>query len=90
MKRHLEIKIFGKVQGVLFRASAKKKAEELSLFGYAKNLTDGTVEIQAEGERKDLDEFLKWCREGPDRASVERVDFEFSDAISGFEGFEIS
>ena len=47
--KHLEIKIFGKVQGVFFRSSARQKAGELGLSGFAENLADGSVEIEAEG-----------------------------------------
>ncbi|HAV11046.1 MAG TPA: acylphosphatase [Candidatus Moranbacteria bacterium] len=86
--KHLEIKIFGKVQGVFFRSSARQKAGELGLSGFAENLADGSVEIEAEGEEERLKEFLKWCHSGPERAEVEKVAFHFSDELKGFGGFE--
>ena len=48
---HVTLTISGKVQGVFFRDSTKKLAEELGIRGYVKNLPDGTVKIEAEGER---------------------------------------
>ena len=87
MKKNLKIKVFGKVQGVFFRYSAKKKAQELGLLGYAKNMPDGTVEIEAEGEKKNLQIFLQWCKEGSETAEVEKVDFVFSEETKNFKDF---
>jgi len=75
--KHLEIKIFGRVQGVFFRHSAKQKAEELNIKGFAKNEPDGTVYIEAEGEEENLKQFLDWCYQGSPFALVEKVEFQF-------------
>ena len=48
----------GKVQGVGFRATAKAIADRLKLTGFVRNLPDGSVEICAQGEQKQLDQFL--------------------------------
>ena len=88
MKKHLQINIYGKVQGVFFRASAKRKAEELDAAGYAENLPDGSVFIEAEGEEPKLKELLGWCKKGSEAARVENVNFEFSDNLKDFKGFE--
>lgn len=69
----LGIKCYGKVQGVFFRASAKTAAEDLELCGWVRNEPDGTVLIHAEGNDKNLDEFLKWCHTGSQFASVNDV-----------------
>lgn len=74
MKKHIDIKIFGLVQGVFFRTSAKEKAEKLSITGFAKNLSDGSVYIEVEGEKDSLEEFIKWCRKGPAIAKVDNID----------------
>lgn len=73
MFKHLNIKVYGQVQGVFFRVSAKEEAEKLGIVGFAKNEPDGTVYIEAEGKEEDLDEFLKWCHEGPNLAKVEKI-----------------
>ncbi|MGK7396194.1 MAG: acylphosphatase [Candidatus Cyclobacteriaceae bacterium M3_2C_046] len=69
----LDIKISGKVQGVGFRYSTINKARELNLTGWVKNQPDGSVEIRAEGQQKDLDLLVEWCYHGPGSARVERV-----------------
>lgn len=64
----------GRVQGVFFRASTQKVAQGLGLVGWVKNCSDGSVEIHAEGEQGKLDEFVEWCRQGPELASVSNID----------------
>ncbi len=86
---HLNVKIFGKVQGVFFRYSAKEKAEELNLAGFAQNMPDFSVYIEAEGKKENLEKFLEWCRRGPSSAEIEKIEFEFSKNIKGFKEFEI-
>ena len=87
MKKHVEIRIYGKVQKVFFRSSAAKKAHELILTGLAENLPDGSVHIEAEGEEERLKELLKWCWTGSFRAEVQRVSFNFSDGLKDFKDF---
>ena len=74
MTLHLNISIRGKVQGVFFRAYAKQKAEELGLKGFVKNRNDGSVYVEIEGEKKMLDEFIRWCHKGSPGSEVESVE----------------
>lgn len=76
MVRHLNITIHGDVQGVLFRYSAKEEAKKVNLKGYARNLEDGSVYIEAEGEDEDLNTFVTWCKQGPQLARVKNVEIE--------------
>ena len=73
MKKHLKIRVHGKVQGVYFRASAVDKAHMYLVAGFTRNEPDGTVYIEAEGEEENLNNFIEWCRIGPPRALVEKV-----------------
>lgn len=70
---HRKIKVYGLVQGIFFRATAKERADKLGITGFAQNEDDGTVYIEAEGEKEDLDKFTKWCNIGPPMAQVEKV-----------------
>ena len=88
MKR-LHIFVYGKVQGVFFRYHTKETALRLGLKGYAKNLNDGSVEIVAEGHDKKLNEFLNFCKKGPDSAKVKDVKYSYEDFRDEFENFEI-
>ena len=74
MVKHLNIKIFGRVHGVFFRYTAKEKADELRIYGFARNEPDGTVYIEAEGEQEPLEKFLDWCKEGPEYAEVDKAE----------------
>lgn len=72
-KKHFDIVIEGKVQGVWFRASARQKARQLGVNGMVKNLPDGRVYAEAEGTPDQLDAFVKWCWHGPELARVDKV-----------------
>ncbi len=87
--KHVNIQIYGNVQGVFYRQSAQQKAEELNVVGWAKNQKDGSVYIEAEGEKEQLKKMIKWCRQGSQTASVSSVDYEFSDKIVGYLDFSI-
>ena len=69
--------VHGKVHGVYFRASTHTKALELSLKGWVRNLSNGTVEIHAEGSQDSLNELIKWCQTGPPLANVSRYDLDW-------------
>lgn len=86
MKRAL-IRVRGRVQGVFFRHSAREKARELNITGFARNEEDGSVYIEAEGEEKALERFVAWCHNGPELAQVEGVDVLYSDDIKNFSDF---
>lgn len=68
----------GRVQGVFFRASTARVAEELGVTGHARNLADGRVEVLACGPPDAVDELCQWLRHGPPSARVDAL--EFSDA----------
>jgi acylphosphatase len=65
--------VSGRVQGVGYRRFAQKKAESLSLIGWARNLLDGEVEIVASGDPKELDQFCDLLRQGPSFSQVREV-----------------
>ena len=83
------IRVSGKVQGVGFRYFAEERANSLGLAGYARNLPDGRVEIEVEGEKEKIDAFLDRVREGPPRSNVTSVDVTWGPATSKRAGFSI-
>ena len=78
----------GKVQGVYFRASAKKTADQLNISGWIRNLPDRNVEILASSSDEELEKFIYWCRQGPPGAEVKEVIVENMPDES-FPGFRI-
>jgi acylphosphatase len=84
----IKIKVFGYVQGVFFRSNTRKVARKLGLTGYVKNIPDGTVYIEAEGPQEKLLELLKFCKHGPEHATVENVEYKFTTPTNEFKGFD--
>ena len=68
----------GRVQGVYYRATAARRARELGIHGYARNLADGRVEVVAYGEDESVSVFVKWLWVGSSASKVTSV--EVSDA----------
>lgn len=89
MTAHLEIKIFGRVQGVWFRRSAQEQARSLGLCGYARNVSDDSVHIEVEGDKDKLGRFLSWCEKGPAVARVADIRFKYSQELTGYKNFEV-
>jgi acylphosphatase len=65
--------VLGKVQGVYFRHSTRAQAERLGLRGFVRNLTDGSVEVLAQGTASSLEDLQLWLQRGPDLARVDLV-----------------
>ncbi|MDX1535872.1 MAG: acylphosphatase [Candidatus Spechtbacterales bacterium] len=86
---HINIKVTGRVQGVFFRHSTRKKAESLDIKGFVKNEPDGSVYIEAEGEPSALEDFISWVKEGPRAARVDNVQIEKVDTEKNFTGFGV-
>jgi len=68
--------VTGKVQGVYFRASCQQKAIDLHLSGYAKNLTDGNVQVLMCGDKANIDQMIEWLNHGPEEADVASVNHQ--------------
>ena len=66
-------RVSGRVQGVGFRAAARRRAQELGLNGYARNLPDGCVELLAQGDVACIETFAEWLHHGPPLARVDGV-----------------
>jgi len=81
--------VCGYVQGVFFRAFVVEWANELGLTGYVRNLRGGTVEVLAEGERKQVEKLIGYLKVGPPGARVEKVVTNWSEYTGGYSGFRI-
>jgi len=66
--------VTGVVQGVWFRGSTKQQAEQLGVTGWAKNLTDGRVEVIASGDENKVKALIDWLGQGPETAEVSHVE----------------
>lgn len=75
MKR-IRINIYGRVQGVSYRFEARTMARYIGVKGFVKNMYDGSVYIEAEGKEGALQDYIAWCRRGPDAARVENIEIQ--------------
>jgi acylphosphatase len=82
------VTVSGRVQGVFFRETVRRRAESSRVAGWVRNASDGTVEVVFEGEPKAVERLVDWCREGPRGARVEWVDVATEDP-EGLEGFSV-
>lgn len=87
-KIRVHVFISGHVQGIGFRASAQRKAYQLGLAGWVKNLADGGVEAVFEGREEAVEEMVQWCHQGPFLAEVFEVEIK-REPLENLFGFEI-
>jgi acylphosphatase len=86
--KHLDIIISGRVQGVFFRATSKAVADQLGVKGSARNLDNGNVFIEAEGDEFSLELFLEFCHKGSDRSAVEKIEVTEGE-MKNYRNFEV-
>lgn len=79
----------GRVQGVGFRYFVRQQASTLPLSGWVRNLSDGRVELLAEGNRSDLEALLARIKQGPPGSVVTEAKADWRPASGGMAGFTI-
>ena len=89
MIKQYNIRIFGQVQGVGFRYLGKTEADKLNITGLIRNEPDGSVFIEAEGARAELNKFIAWCKVGPSLAVVTKIEVT-EGTPGGYTSFKIS
>jgi acylphosphatase len=79
--------VSGRVQGVFFRDTARRRAEAAGVTGWVRNRSDGAVEAVFEGNPDRVEELVEFCRHGPSRAEVAKAEVteEEPEGLSGFE-----
>ena len=89
MKIHAEIIVQGFVQGIGYRYFTLRKARDYNLVGYVKNLMNGDVLCEVEGEEGLVNDFIKELRIGPTFSRVTNIIVEKSDTLVGYTTFEV-
>lgn len=79
----------GYVQGIGFRYSTERISRQYGVTGYVRNLRDGTVEVTAEGEEKELQEFLQAIRDGPLGPHILEMETDWREATGQWRNFTI-
>jgi acylphosphatase len=88
-RKRIHILYSGNVQGVGFRYTAKSTANGFDVTGTIRNLPDGRVELIAEGEKAELEEFRVAILESGLRSSIKNEEVKWSSAQGQLRGFEI-
>jgi len=90
MEKRVKLIVFGRVQLVMYRDFARRKAKRFGITGWVKNLKDNTVEILAEGEEQDLKDYIDMLEEGPWLAEVAHIEVRWWNGVTKeFKHFEI-
>lgn len=86
----VKIKIYGRVKGIGYRAFARTQAKTLGITGYALNLPDeNAVEIEAEGEKYRLEEFISSLKSGPPLSRITKIETDWSKFSGRYSDFSI-
>lgn len=85
----MRIIVSGKVQGVFFRSSMKKLADENQIVGWVRNMEDGRVESFVQGRKSDVQRVIEWCRVGPMNADVETLSLTRVQTMKEMRNFSI-
>ncbi len=89
MNEEIRVEIFGRVQGVGFRHFVKETADKLGVFGYVKNKDGGSVSVVAQGNREQLDNFLRILQIGPQLAKVTGLSYFWETPKESYKDFSI-
>jgi acylphosphatase len=89
MKARASVNFKGRVQGVFFRANTKDAAEQIGVFGWVRNLPDGSVGALFEGDKEKIEELIVWCKTKQPHAKVSDANVKWEEFQGEFQGFEI-
>jgi len=89
MKVEAHVFVIGRVQGVFFRSETRRKARKHNVTGWVRNLPDGRVEAIFEGEKKNVEKLIEFCKRGPPGARVTRTKVVFEIYSGEFVDFQI-
>ena len=88
-KARAHVFISGRVQGVFFRAYTQEAARARNIRGWVMNTRDRRVEAVLEGEKEQVEDMIKWCRQGSPMSQVTRVDVDWQEYIGEFGDFSV-
>ncbi|MBM2817596.1 MAG: acylphosphatase [Parcubacteria group bacterium] len=87
--KQIECVMFGRVQLVMFRDFAQRKARKIGIMGMVENLSDGSVKVVAQGTEENLLKFISYLKKGPILAKVQDISVSWTEAGEFFQDFKI-
>ncbi|HEX6378403.1 MAG TPA: acylphosphatase [Nitrososphaeraceae archaeon] len=88
-KTSVRLLVNGKVQGVYFRLNMQEIAKKNSVFGWVRNLTNGSVEALLEGNKGGVEQVIEWSKKGPENARVDDLKIDYLQYEGKFADFII-
>lgn len=85
----VKARVKGVVQGVGFRYFVMRNANKLGIKGYVRNCPDGDVELEAEGEKAELEKLIDKVKQGPSLSRVQKVSTDWSEEEKGYRSFNL-
>ncbi len=91
MSVRAHVLVSGRVHGVFFRATTRRVANKLGVTGWVKNVYNPDyVEAVFEGSKKEVEEMIKFCHEGPPAAIIKNVEVKWEDPTGEFDDFDVA
>ena len=88
-KVRVRILIDGRLQAMNFRFNAQREANKLGLVGFIRNLSDGRIEIEAQGPEDKVQKILDWCQEEPHGRQIHNILFRYDEPVNRYADFSV-
>ena len=85
----MRILIEGRLQGSNFRFNTQQQARKLGLSGFVRTLSDGRIEIEAQGEEPNVEKMLAWCQEEPQSSQIRSILYRYDEPREGYSDFNV-
>jgi len=85
----LRVLIEGRLQGANFRLNTQQQADKLGLVGFIRNLSDGRIEIEVQGQENKVEQLLQWCQEEPHGGQIKSILFRYDEPINRYSEFSV-
>jgi acylphosphatase len=79
MTQRVRILIEGRLQAMNFRYNTQQQAKKLGLTGFVRTLSDGRIEIEAQGNEDNVEKMLAWCQEEPQSSQIRSIFYRYEE-----------
>jgi acylphosphatase len=85
----MRILIEGRLQAVNFRLRTRQEAKNLGLTGFVRTLSDGRIEIEAQGSEDKVTQLLTWCQQDPQSNQIKSIFYRYDEANERYTDFDV-
>ncbi len=88
---HVQARILieGRLQSMNFRFQTQQQAQKLGLAGFIRNLADGRIEIEIQGDEGKIEEMLTWCQEEPHGSQIKSILYRYDKPTKHYTDFMV-